>query len=76
MSTRLSDSVIVRPWNENKGHHYIKDPWTFSKVVCGEVLKSTAHLGRFTEICGQLVSRDKAKTRMTRIVRTSYPMDM
>ena len=76
MSMRLSDSVIVRPWSKNKGHHHIKDPWTFSKVMCGDVLKSTPHLGRFMETCGQLISKDRAKTRMTRIVQTSYPRDM
>ena len=37
MSMRLSDNVIVRPWSENKGHCPIKDPWTFSKVMGGEV---------------------------------------
>jgi len=37
MSMRLSDSVIVRLWSENKGHHHIKDPWTFSKVSGGEI---------------------------------------
>ena len=31
-STRLDDSVIVRPWSEYKGHHHIKDPWTLSKL--------------------------------------------
>ena len=76
MSTRLSDRVIVRPWSENKGHLHIKDPWTFRKVVCGEVLKSTLHLGHFMEMCGPLISRDRAKTRMTRIVQTSYPKDI
>ena len=73
---KLNDSVIVRLGSENKGHHHIKDPWTFSKVVCGEVLKSTPHLGYFMEMCGQLVSRDRAKTRMTRIVQMSYLIDV
>ena len=36
-STRLSDSVIVWSWCENKGHHHIKDPWTFSKLSCGKI---------------------------------------
>ena len=39
VSTRLSDSVIVKPYSENKGHHHIKDPWTLSEVVCDEVKK-------------------------------------
>ena len=37
MSTRLSDRAIVRLWREDKGHHYIKDPWTLSKVMGNEV---------------------------------------
>ena len=41
MSTRLNNSVIVRQWSENKGHHHIKDPSTLSKVMCGEVKKIT-----------------------------------
>jgi len=68
MSMKLNDSVIMRLWSENKGHHHIKDPWTLSKVMCDEVKKITQHHGFLTESWGQLVSRDGTKTRKTRII--------
>ena len=46
--TRLNDSVIVRPWCEEKDHD-IKDPWTFSKLGCGEVKSISLHHGLLTE---------------------------
>ena len=48
-SMRLSNSVIVRPWCENKGHHHIKDPWTLSKLVCGEIKSISPHLDFLTK---------------------------
>ena len=50
MSTRLNDSVIVRPWSKNEGHHHIKDPQTLSKVMCGEVKKTTPYHGFLIEL--------------------------
>jgi len=44
MRTRLSDGVIMRPWSEYKGYHHIKDPWTLSKVIGGEVKNSTHNM--------------------------------
>ena len=30
-SMRLSNRIIVRQWMQNKCHHHIQEPWTFSK---------------------------------------------
>ena len=49
MSMRLNDSVIMRSWSENKGHHHIKDPWTLGEVMCGEIYKITSHNGCLTK---------------------------
>ena len=44
MRTRLNNGVIVRPWSEYNGHHHIKDPWTLSKVIGGEVKNFTHNM--------------------------------
>jgi len=76
MSTRLSDSVIVWPWSENKGHHHVKEPWSLSELNCGEIKCTSPQYGLLTEEWGQLVSRDGSETRMTRVILTIYPRDM
>ena len=48
-STRLGDSVIVKPWSEYKGHHHIKDLLTLSKLSCGEIEGTSPQLGLLTE---------------------------
>ena len=46
---RLSDSVIVRLWSKYKIHHYIKDPWIFSELGCGEIKGTSLQHGLLTE---------------------------
>ena len=49
MSTRLSDSVLVKPWSEYKGHHHIKDSWTLSELGCREIKGTSLQHGLFTK---------------------------
>ena len=73
MSTRLSDSVIVRPWSKYKSHHHIKDPWILSELGCGEIKSASLQHGLLTEEWGQLVSRDRWETTMNRVIWKIHP---
>ena len=68
MSTRLNDSVIVRPWSEYKSHHYIKDPWILNELGCGEIKGTSLQHGLLIKECGQLVSRHRREMTMTRVI--------
>ena len=68
MSTRLGDSVIVKPWSKYKCHHHIKEPWSLSELGCRKIKGTSPQHDLFTEKWGQLVSRDGREMMITRAI--------
>ena len=73
--TRLCDGVIVRERMQNKSHHHVHEPRTFSKrsTWCKKTL--IPRRGALTKSRHELIPGHSPQTLTTRIVRKLYSRD-